>query len=182
MKIEGEMKPFVPLVLERLIFLINKRSLNPNLLENVAITLGRIGYVCPDLVAVQLEQYVQNWCLVLRDMRDDSEKDSAFRFILQQYIIQNKNSLENNLFIINKYNYHRGLCKMIKINPNGVIKYFHYVCGAIASWETPKQDLQEMFYAILQAFKGSMPLSAWNEYFGTFPEHLRVILQQIYKL
>jgi len=152
-RVGEEMKPFVPMILEKLIGLMNKTNLNRNLLENTAITLGRLGFVCPELVAPHLEQFIQPWCLTLRNIRDDSEKDSAFR----------------------------GLCKLIKLNPNGVVKHFIYVCDAIASWEHLKHDLREMFFAILHGFKNSVG-QQWPEYFKTFPEPLQKLLRERYQL
>jgi len=149
-----DMKPFVTPIMQRLVSLINKQNLNQNLSENTAITIGRLGFVCPDIIAPHLEEFVQNWCLILRNMRDDYEKDSAFR----------------------------GLCKMIKINPGGVVKHFPYVCDAIASWEIPKQDLKEMFMAILHGFKNSMNPQPWADYFQNFPQDLRNILELKYQL
>jgi len=154
LKIGAEMRPFVPLIIERLIPMMNKRSLNENLLENTAITIGRLGLVCTDLVSPRLEEYIQPWCMTLREMADDSEKDSAFR----------------------------GLCSLIKANPNAVVKHFIFVCDAIASWERPKQDLKEMFYAILHGFKNSVGPELWTQYYNNFPENLRKVLQQSYNL
>ena len=59
----------------------------------------------------------QAWCSSLRNIRDDIEKDHAFR----------------------------GMCAMIKLNPRGVLNDFHSLCDAIASWENPQQDLNEQF-------------------------------------
>jgi hypothetical protein len=64
-------------------------------------------------------------CTSLRSIRDNEEKDSAFR----------------------------GLCLLISINPNGVLTDFIFFCDAIASWNNPKQDLKEMFYRVSQSNK-----------------------------
>lgn len=93
---------------------MTKPGLNRNLLENTAITLGRIGLVASDIVAPHLEEFVVPWCLSLRNIRDDVEKDSAFR----------------------------GMCMMIKKNTNGALKSLVYVCDAIASWYYPQDDLK----------------------------------------
>lgn len=57
-----------------------------------------------------------NRCISLRNIRDNEEKDSAFR----------------------------GMCQMITVNPVGVVPDFIYFCDAAASWMNPKQDLHEM--------------------------------------
>ena len=56
-------------------------------------------------------------CTSLRNIRDNEEKDSAFR----------------------------GVCLMIGVNPAGVIQDFIFFCDAVASWVHPKADLKDMF-------------------------------------
>ena len=59
-------------------------------------------------------------CTSLRNIRDNEEKDSAFR----------------------------GVCHMITLNPSGVITDFIFFCDAVASWVNPKPDLKEMFHRV----------------------------------
>ena len=49
-------------------------------------------------------------CLPLRNIRDNDEKDSAFR----------------------------GMCQMISVNPAGVVPDFIFFCDAVASWLNPQ--------------------------------------------
>lgn len=56
----------------------------------------------------------------MRNIRDNEEKDSAFR----------------------------GMCQMITINPGGVVPDFVFFCDAVASWVTPKDDLKEAFQKV----------------------------------
>lgn len=59
-------------------------------------------------------------CLFLRNIRDNDEKDSAFR----------------------------GICNLITLNPSGVLNDFLFFCDAVASWSSPKEDLKERFYEV----------------------------------
>lgn len=59
-------------------------------------------------------------CLSLRNIRDNEEKDSAFR----------------------------GICNVITLNPQGVINEFLFFCDAVASWNNPKDDLKQKFYSV----------------------------------
>lgn len=52
----------------------------------------------------------------MRNIRDNEEKDSAFR----------------------------GMCQMITVNPAGVVPDFIFFCDAAASWSSPKSDLHDM--------------------------------------
>lgn len=121
MKLQSDVKQYLSMVLFRLIDNINRPITPKTLLENTAITLGRLGYVCPNEVAPYLGQFIRVWCTSLRHIRDNEEKDSAFR----------------------------GACAMITLNPQGVAQDFIFFCDAVASWERPKNDLKEMFYKVI---------------------------------
>lgn len=116
----ADMKDYQSLVLPQLIENINRPNTPKTLLENTAITIGRLGLVCPAEVAPFLPQFICMWCSTLRNIRDNNEKDSAFR----------------------------GVCAMISVNPSGVLQHFMYFCDAIASWASPKDDLKEMFHKV----------------------------------
>lgn len=74
------MKPYVPLVLSQLIAIINQPGTPKTLLENTgtfrlhtvfahmftflfpaAITIGRLGFVCPEEVAPVLQSFIRPW-------------------------------------------------------------------------------------------------------------------------
>eukprot|EP00761_Pharyngomonas_kirbyi_P013600 gb/GECH01013629.1/.p1 GENE.gb/GECH01013629.1/~~gb/GECH01013629.1/.p1 ORF type:complete len:894 (+),score=181.29 gb/GECH01013629.1/:1-2682(+) len=152
-KLGEEMKPFIPPILPRLVELMNSVQLNRNLLENTAITLGRLGWVCPAEVVPQLANFLPNWCLSLRRIRDIAEKEQAFK----------------------------GLCAMIRLSPQSAIPSFAYVCDAIASWEEPEPALRQEFYDILQGFKNSMG-NEWESYFSRFPNDIAQPLRANYNL
>uniref|UniRef100_A0A8B9ENY6 Uncharacterized protein n=1 Tax=Anser cygnoides TaxID=8845 RepID=A0A8B9ENY6_ANSCY len=88
------MQPYIPMVLHQLVEIINRPSTPKTLLENTAITIGHLGYVCPQEVAPVLQQFIRPWCTSLRNIRDNEEKDSAFR----------------------------GICTVISVNPSGVVQ------------------------------------------------------------
>ncbi|GJQ67006.1 TNPO1 [Trypoxylus dichotomus] len=127
-KLGQDTRPYIPIVLNQLIEIINKANTPKTLLENTAITIGRLGYVCPHDVAPVLHQFVRQWCTSLRNIRDNEEKDSAFR----------------------------GMCHMISVNPAGVVPDFIFFCDAVASWISPKEDLKDVFIKILHGFKAQV--------------------------
>lgn len=109
-----------------------------SLAENSAVTIGRIGLVCPQLVAPHLEMFVKHWCLALAEIKDNDEKDSAFR----------------------------GICMIIQANPNGVMQVrkctpyaafptdvgffqsFPFFLNAVARWQRPSTELNAMFQTV----------------------------------
>ncbi|XP_020891809.1 transportin-1 [Exaiptasia diaphana] len=140
-----EMQPYVSLVLSQLIEIINRPHTPKTLLENTAITIGRLGLVCPQEVAPLLPQFIQKWCTSLRNIRDNEEKDSAFR----------------------------GVCSMISANPGGVVQDLIFFCDAVASWVNPSPDLKEMFLKILHGFKNQVGEENWKRFSDQFPAALR---------
>jgi transportin-1 len=46
-------------------FLDAEQELNKSLIENSAITLGRLAWVCPELVSPHMEHFMQAWCSAL---------------------------------------------------------------------------------------------------------------------
>ncbi|KAH9493152.1 Transportin-1 [Bulinus truncatus] len=151
-KMGSDMQPFVGMVLSQLIDIINRSNTPKTLLENTAITIGRLGLVCPQDVAPLLQQFIRQWCTSLRNIRDNEEKDSAFR----------------------------GVCHMIGVNPSGVVQDFIFFCDAVASWMHPKPDLKEMFYKILHGFKGQVGEENWSKFSDQFPQPLRERLSANY--
>ncbi|OPJ90449.1 transportin-1 isoform A [Patagioenas fasciata monilis] len=147
-----EMQPYIPMVLHQLVEIINRPNTPKTLLENTAITIGRLGYVCPQEVAPMLQQFIRPWCTSLRNIRDNEEKDSAFR----------------------------GICTMISVNPSGVVQDFIFFCDAVASWISPKDDLRDMFCKILHGFKNQVGDENWRRFSDQFPLPLKERLAAYY--
>ncbi|KAK6158115.1 hypothetical protein DH2020_005429 [Rehmannia glutinosa] len=106
-KVRKEMSPVVLTVISCLVpILQHPEGLNKSLIENSAITLGRLALVCPELVSPHMEHFMQPWCVALSMIRDDIEKEDAFR----------------------------GLCAMVRANPSGALNSLVFMCKAIASW------------------------------------------------
>ncbi|XP_061872605.1 transportin-1-like isoform X4 [Colius striatus] len=147
-----EMQPYIPMVLHQLVEIINRPNTPKTLLENTAITIGRLGYVCPQEVAPMLQQFIRPWCTSLRNIRDNEEKDSAFR----------------------------GICTMISVNPSGVVQDFIFFCDAVASWISPKDDLRDMFCKILHGFKNQVGDENWRHFSDQFPLPLKERLAAYY--
>ncbi|TYZ62117.1 hypothetical protein PybrP1_012104 [[Pythium] brassicae (nom. inval.)] len=149
-RIGGDMEPYVPSCLERLIGMINRPKLPRNLVENCAITIGRLGYVCPTVVGPHLGEFAKRWCRALAHVRAPEEKEHCFL----------------------------GLCYMVKVNPAGIVADFMYMCGAVASLEgqnLANPELSDMLYQIVHGFKTSLGEN-WPGYFASFPDALREFL------
>ncbi|ORY34979.1 putative importin beta-2 subunit [Naematelia encephala] len=147
------LEPFVPALVERLVpILLNPKS-PKSLSENAAVTIGRLGLTCPALVAPNLSTFAQAWCKALWEIKDNDEKDSAFR----------------------------GFCMMISVNPGGLDNSFIWFCNAVVKWQHPSSQLDQMFRQILQGFKNSLG-SAWEQSISTFPPVIRQRLAERYNV
>ena len=115
-----EFHPFVQHLLPRLLVLINANNTPGPVLENAAIALGRIGLVCSDDVAPQLPVFAAAFLRALKDVRDNEEKDSAFR----------------------------GLCTLIGKNPSGLAQDLTSFVIAVAKYAEPSPELADMFHTV----------------------------------
>mmetsp|Transcript_67270 Transcript_67270/g.154555 ORF Transcript_67270/g.154555 Transcript_67270/m.154555 type:complete len:888 (+) Transcript_67270:81-2744(+) len=157
MRFGPEIESAVPELITALINLMGRPKLNPALLQNTAITIGRFGLMCPDTVAAALPQFVAPWCTVLAKMKDDTEKEHAFR----------------------------GMAKMALVNPQGCLDAFEYLCEALASWDMAKmpQDLRDQLGQMLAWFKQNLQQAgAWETIYGRVPQPLQEALMNKYSL
>lgn len=96
----------------------------------------------------------ENRCTSLRHIRDNDEKDSAFR----------------------------GMCNMITVNPVGVVPDFIFFCDAIASWVNPPSDLHAMIQKILHGFKTQVGDENWRRFVEQFPPNLSERMVNMYDI
>ena len=136
-----------------LISTVNSQHLTKSLLENTAITLGRMGLVIPDSMAPKLGTFVRACFTCLRDIRDDIEKEQAAH----------------------------GMNALIRMNPTAICECFPYYVDSIASWYHCKSDLEADFAAILVGFKNSLG-DQWFALFRSCPPVLQNLLKERFKL
>ncbi|ORX78846.1 transportin-2-like protein [Anaeromyces robustus] len=150
LKAMDDMKQYIGSIIEPLIMKLNQESKSLSLLENIAITISRIGFVCPEIVSLHLPMFFKQWCSILRDIADNKEKESAFF----------------------------GMCKMIEANPNAIIEDFVYFCDAIVHWTHLSPQLNMCFINILNGFK-QMIGENWEQCLAKYPdEEMRHIIRQ----
>ncbi|KAG4304337.1 hypothetical protein PORY_002312 [Pneumocystis oryctolagi] len=128
LKMGHEMLPYVNPLLDRLVKLLKGSNILPNVLENCAITIGRLSLACPDSVAPNLRNFIKPWCAALINVRDNEEKDSAFR----------------------------GICTIISRNPEAITDILTDFMTAISKFQKPSPELDNMFLEILRGYKGMM--------------------------
>lgn len=155
LKMGPTMKQFIGPLIEPLIVVINsQQNMQRTLLENTAITIGRLGQFCGEELAPHIGRFIRPACYSLRNIKDNAEKESAFI----------------------------GLCNMINMNPVGVLSDFIFWCDAIASWTTPTESLRMLFGGILQSFKLQVGDFNWNNFIQQLPPPLRDRLSAFYQI
>nr|XP_016935056.1 transportin-1-like [Drosophila suzukii] len=149
-----ETKQYVGLVLSDLIIIINRPNTPRSVLENAAITIGRLGCVCQVEVAPYLPSFLRQWCTTLRRIKDNQEKYSAFI----------------------------GMCHMISVDVSAAVPDFIFFCDAIASWVNPPQDLRLAIQKVLHGFKIHVCEQNWSRYVDQFPKVLVERLIALYNI
>ncbi|THU89773.1 ARM repeat-containing protein [Dendrothele bispora CBS 962.96] len=137
---DPEFQQWINPLISRLIPILLHPKAPRSLHENAAVSIGRIGLMHPTLVAPHLPEFAQAWCQALYEIRDNEEKDSAFR----------------------------GFCTMVQVNPAGIAKSLLWFCNSIVRWNAPSSELNEMFRTILQGFK-QHDEQGWAAQVSTFP-------------
>lgn len=134
----GEVSQFALPALERLVPILAAPSggLPRSLVENAAITLGRIAWVCPGEVAPHCTAFLGPWCVVLRAVRDGTEKEHAFL----------------------------GLCAVLRANPDGGNAVFTSLCEAIVSWRELKcEGLRNELQQLVAGYRDKLvALGQWD--------------------
>lgn len=138
LKHQAAMEPYVQPLMERLVPLLLNPKVARSLTENAAVTIGRLALVCPQAVAPALSVFIKHWCEALAEIKDNDEKDSAFR----------------------------GICMAIQANPSGIaevslsrrfmglaayifaLQAFGAFLNALVRWRTPSAELSHMFRSV----------------------------------
>ncbi|KFD52198.1 hypothetical protein M514_06911 [Trichuris suis] len=149
-----DLKPYVKAFVGPLLQIVGRADVSKTLVENAAIALGRFGLQNADEVAPYVSELLRHWCITMRNIRDNEEKESSFR----------------------------GLCNVIMANPSAALNDLIFFCDAISSWVTLKPELRDLFVKILFAFKQEVGDAVWQEFTAGFPPLLKQRLGHLYGL
>lgn len=67
-------KPYADEIVQKLTIIFSSKKLNKSLAQNIAITLGRLGLINPEAVAVHLEKIAKQWCVSLRYLKNNNDE------------------------------------------------------------------------------------------------------------
>ncbi|GAB5361405.1 hypothetical protein AAMO2058_000710700 [Amorphochlora amoebiformis] len=147
--------PFAEGIMGKLIPVVVNPKLDANLLHNTAITISRMGLVCPDDVCLHLEHFGKNWCQNLVGIDQQREAEMAYR----------------------------GLCNVVSKRPHAMLasEVFMALCDTIASFSSPSPELHRIMKNLLHSFR-AMLHNRWSELFGHCNPELRYHLACVYDL
>lgn len=137
---------------ERLAFILTTgpSRLPRSLVDNAAITMGRLAAACPQQLAQHLDHFCMPWCQALRNIRDDVEKETAFA----------------------------GLCAVLRLNPAPAMPpapAWNALAAAITSWRSiANEGLRAEMGAVMQGYKQALTgQGAWQQAMGALDEAVR---------
>ncbi len=149
--------PFVESTLNVLLPILIDFNGSESVLQNVSITIGRIGINCPDLLSQHLTKYFNKWCEAIYELDEDTEKDEAFQ----------------------------GLCNIIMNNPesltgNGIDDLVLFI-DVVGSYENPSDKLKNEINKVLQGFK-QYTASEWEGIMSRVRDDFRNSIRKKYNL
>lgn len=119
----NNMDPFVETLLQRLLPILSSIKASPNLLENTAITMGRLALASPQKVAPHLGDIIRIWSQTMMHVSSGAEQDSALR----------------------------GMCEAAKCNPVGVREGGQVLLEALARSTNPSDELRAVSSSVSRA-------------------------------
>ena len=117
LQVGADMSQYIPGVLPNLIMRINDTNTEEMFCQNIAGTLGRLGYVCPNEIAPHLGEFYGQWFDHITYFRDNEERESSFR----------------------------GICAALLVNVEPLLNDIVPFCTVITSWDDSlNSDLIEL--------------------------------------
>jgi len=149
------MAPYMEPVCGALVGILTRQGgqRQPHLMQNVCITLGRLGVVSGPSMGKIFPGFARPWCMIMKGTRNDGEKVNAFQ----------------------------GLVNMVKANPQAAMTCVPELAGAISSFYPAPPALEPSFREILNGYKGTLA-EHWPTVYAQFPDDVKVRLGQMYSL
>lgn len=110
----SQIAPFVPAMVERLVPVLTSVKASGNLLENAAITIGRLALAAPEAIGQRLPDLLAIWSQTMIHASQGDEQDSALR----------------------------GMCAAVQANPQAVQGNGHWVLQALSHCKEPSDELR----------------------------------------
>ncbi|XP_049852203.1 transportin-1-like isoform X2 [Schistocerca gregaria] len=134
-----QLRPWASEIVTRSTRILENSVLHRNVHQNAAILLGRLALSFSALLAERIEHLAKPWCIVLRDLDDNQEKESAFA----------------------------GLLNVVNANPAAFLKDFNYFVGACTSWVNHCDAIKHSISAVMRDYKQQLGPENWTQLWNT---------------
>ncbi|ODV98220.1 hypothetical protein PACTADRAFT_38083 [Pachysolen tannophilus NRRL Y-2460] len=153
-----DLQPYLSNLVAVLLPLLNSTDVQSTVLENAAITIGRIGISSPQHLSQYLSEFLSTWSAHMKYLEENDEKDTAFR----------------------------GMCNIIGSNPTNFLSNASSASGksslskfleCIAYYEYPSDELSRIFVGLLNGYKSTLGDSFEREILSYMDGESREILK-----
>lgn len=158
------MGEWVDPLMRRLVPVLTSPTTVRSLRENSAVTIGRLALACPDLIAPSLGAFMKPWCSALADIKDNEEKDSAFKGICLAMCVASASCETGESSA-------ECLPDLSERNPSGLTDCFPHWLNAVGKWQRPSPALSQSFRSVrmsLQLFGLVTERSVSSQLLATF--------------
>jgi transportin-1 len=142
--LQQDITRYIPSIMEGLVKLLSFTKLNRSLAQNISICIGRLSLIDPTTISEYLDNFIKQFCLSLRSVKNTKEKQDAYR----------------------------GLSSAIMQNPGGIVKHFAFFCDAICQYDDSPIDIENIFQNLIYSYKSTLGEN-WFQCIENFPEKLQ---------
>lgn len=155
-QLEYDSKPYIELLLKRLLGLCSICDTVDSIKENIIVTISRIGILYHNDIMnakfINMNDFFPFWCKTAVKMSDGYEKDDTFK----------------------------GMCLLLSHDFSIVLSNLKDFCLALCSWEeTPMKELNDMILELLTACSQSNP-ALFSQNYQQIAGCYRVMLRERY--
>lgn len=190
----GPLAPYAADLLQNLIPLLMGNSVDidgnpidapvPGIVENAAITLGRLACVDPKFVAPELGRFLLGWCDGLSKISNPIERRDAFKgFVLalraNPHSIQSAGpDLSQSIVAI------MFACLSWHIAPDDLLEGANLLDGNYGFQPFPSEfaELKESLTQLLNDLRTSAGQSSWNQVESQMPANVKRLMKEVYNI
>ncbi|KAI0465489.1 hypothetical protein LJB42_000726 [Komagataella kurtzmanii] len=156
-----EIMPYLPSFVSLLNPLLEASEMQSTVLENAAITIGRMGISSNEALAPYANDFINQWCKLMLYLEENEEKETSFIGMCRILSVDPRN-----LVISNRQAGLAGLTNFLR---------------CVLYYESPSEELYRMFFTLLNGFSAYFG-SEWNVIVSALDQQERDLLQARYNV
>ena len=140
---EQETKPYLENYINLLVPILNSQDTESTVLENCAVTLGRIGLIGSEVIAPRLVEFILPWSKNFVHLDDNEEKQTGLQGMIKSISLNPDNGFGG----LNTQQGRKRLAKFLEV---------------LANYQDANSELQTLFLSLITNFKSLIGDDAWN--------------------